>query len=655
MVQSRDLTARFEAYGDWRRRLASAISGLHDWLGQEDLADAQIDAKLQRLQESLPQDKLVVAFVAEFSRGKSELINAIFFADFGKRLLPSSAGRTTMCPTELFYDPSWPTSIRLLPIETRAKGATVAEFRNYADEWVSLPLDLSSADQMSDALSRVSQVKRVPDALAAKYGLYCERDGGNASATSDDGLVEIPCWRHALINFPHPLLQRGLVILDTPGLNAIGTEPELTLHLLQDAHAVVFILAADTGVTSTDHQVWTRHVAAGDIAGTASRIVVLNKIDGLWDELKTGDDVDAEIASQLKICARTLGLPTSQVFAVSAQKALLAKVNGDDLLLAKSRLPMLEEALSGTLIPAKRDIVGVAAQSEVKGIAIGVRAILDGRKSAVSAELAELITLRGKNQDVVTHMMERVRHEKESFERGLQRFTALRTVFSEQTNKLFDEIGQDALRANAARTRRQIEDSPFTKGIRAAMSDFFTTIRGDFDRATLQSAEIQDLMRAMYARFAAEDGLQHVAPQPFSLLKYRKEIDRLEHAYNAHFNTLWNMLSTAKFALMHRFFETIASRVKHVYKIANRDVESWLRMVMAPLETQVRERHVQLRRRLDSIKRIHQASGELEERVAELEQAAEGLIDQLRALEQQLAGIDAVVTQPDIVPLAANA
>jgi hypothetical protein len=34
-------------------------------------------------------------------RGKSELINAIFFADYGKRILPSSAGRTTMRPTEL--------------------------------------------------------------------------------------------------------------------------------------------------------------------------------------------------------------------------------------------------------------------------------------------------------------------------------------------------------------------------------------------------------------------------------------------------------------------------------------------------------------------------------------------------------------------------
>ena len=67
------------------------------------------------------------------------------------------------------------------------------------------------------------------------------------------------------------------------------------------------------------------------------------------------------------------------------------------------------------------------------------------------AELAELLTLRGKNQDVVAHMMERVRQEKESFERGLQRFTALRTVFSEQTNKLFDEIGQEALRQSFPR------------------------------------------------------------------------------------------------------------------------------------------------------------------------------------------------------------
>ncbi len=126
MVPPRNLAARFEAYGDWRRRLSAGVSSLHQWLEDQELSDAQVDLRVQQLLERLHQDKLVVAFVAEFSRGKSELINAIFFADFGARLLPSSAGRTTMCPTELLHDPSRPPSIRLLPIETRTKGASVS-------------------------------------------------------------------------------------------------------------------------------------------------------------------------------------------------------------------------------------------------------------------------------------------------------------------------------------------------------------------------------------------------------------------------------------------------------------------------------------------------------------------------------------------------
>ncbi len=131
-MQSRDLATRFEAYSDWRRRLSSAISGLHQWLSEQELADPQANLAIQHLLERLHQDTLVVAFVAEFSRGKSELINAIFFADFGQRLLPSSAGRTTMCPTELLYDATRAPSIRLLPIETRARTGSVAEFKNYA-------------------------------------------------------------------------------------------------------------------------------------------------------------------------------------------------------------------------------------------------------------------------------------------------------------------------------------------------------------------------------------------------------------------------------------------------------------------------------------------------------------------------------------------
>jgi hypothetical protein len=655
MTQGRELAARFEAYSDWRRRLSAGISGLHEWLSQQELADAQVDLKIQQLLERLHQDKLVIAFVAEFSRGKSELINAIFFADFGQRLLPSSAGRTTMCPTELLYDPTRPPSIRLLPIETRARDGSVAEFKNYADEWVTLPLDLSSADKMGQALSQVSQTKRVPVALARKYGLYDEGDVLAPLTPADEAAVDIPCWRHAVINFPHPLLQQGLVILDTPGLNAIGTEPELTLNLLPNAHAVLFILAADAGVTRTDIDVWQNHLVGADPATREGRLVVLNKIDGLWDDLKSPEDIDAEIARQMRSSAQILGIPPAQVFAVSAQKALLAKVNGDDALLARSRIPILEQALSKELIPAKREIVGSATRSEVRGLSSAVRPILDARIAGIREQLAELRGLRGKNEDVVEHMMDRIRQEKESFERGMQRYTALRTVFTEQTTELYQAIGLETLRDTAGRTRRRIEDSPFTRGVRTAMGDFFEAIRASIEAAAMRTQEIHDMMAAMYGRFAKEHGLEPFVPPAFSMLKYQKEVDRLERAYNAHLNTLWNMVSKAKFALMKRFFETIAIRVKHVYDIANRDLESWLKALMAPLETQVREHHIQLRRRLESVKRIHRASEELEERLAELEQAETAIRAQIDALAREISAIDAVIDQSEMLPLAANA
>ena len=70
-------------------------------------------------------------------------------------------------------------------------------------------------------------------------------------------------------------------------------------------------------------------------------------------------------------------------------------------------------------------------------------------------QIAELRGLRGKNKDVVDHMMARVREEKAVFERGLQRYTALRTVLTDQSTRLFDCIGLEALRADGGAARAQ--------------------------------------------------------------------------------------------------------------------------------------------------------------------------------------------------------
>ena len=71
---------QFDQHGAWRRAFAHQLKQLSQWMGSHDLMDAAVKERLQRLEEQVRGDKVTVAFVAEFSRGKSELINALFFA-----------------------------------------------------------------------------------------------------------------------------------------------------------------------------------------------------------------------------------------------------------------------------------------------------------------------------------------------------------------------------------------------------------------------------------------------------------------------------------------------------------------------------------------------------------------------------------------------
>lgn len=627
------LVNEFEAYSQWREDLVQGISDYRKWLAREDLNDAQRDLRLQQLLDRLAEDKLHVAFVAEFSRGKSELINAIFLSDLKQRLLPSTAGRTTMCPTELLYEAGKAPMVELLPIETRSSNATVSEYKRYPDEWIPVPIDTASPDSVAQAMQEVCRVKQVSVEEAIRYGLYNPDDPDSSLGVNENGLVTIPAWRHAIINFPHPFLEKGLVVYDTPGLNAIGVEPELTFNLLPNAHAVLFVLAADAGVTKSDIDVWRSHIyARGNNRG---RLVALNKIDGLWDDLKNPEQIQAEIDNQVTSSAELLGVDPGQIYPVSAQKGLLAKINGNAQLLEKSRLLDLERALSEELIAAKQTIVRDQTEAEIAGLLDNSQALLDGRRQGIEEQLAELKGLQGKNQDVVEHIMSRIANDKELFERGLQQFQALRSVYSQQSIKLFSQIGMDVLRNEVRQAREAMTASRFTKGMREAMNSFFVSVNDHLDAAHTQIEEINRMMEAMYRKLNQEHGINLVSIPPFSILRYRKELQRLEETYERHFNNFYTYLTTEQYTLTSRFFETLATRVVHVYEILNRDVEQWLKAVMSPMESQVREHQMQLRRRLESVKRIHRAADTLEDRIGELEQMQ---IDVTRQ-DQELAAL----------------
>ena len=633
------LIDQFSAYAKWRASAAESVMRLRTWLARNEVGDAQCDLRLQYLLERLRDDKLTVAFVAEFSRGKSELINAIFFADYGDRVLPSSAGRTTMCPTELQWSKGDKPELRLLPIRSRERQAAVSELKRYPEEWRVLPLRTLDVISLQSALARVGETERVSEEEAVRLGFVVDPKGEEGLKPGADGLIEIPSWRHAVIQFPHPLLEQGLVVLDTPGLNAIGAEPELTLSMLPSAHAVLFILAADTGVTHSDLVVWRDYVQGGG-SRQRGRLVVLNKIDGLWDGLRDEAKIEAEIAKQCASVADTLEVERAAVFPVSAQKGLVARITDDAALLERSRMPALEKALTNDLLPAKQDIVRDDTLAETGDVTAQTRALLEARLTGLREQLQELTDLRGKNQSVIEYMMRKIRMEKDDFEQGLQKYYAVRSVFSSLTNSLLANIGMDALRDETRRTREAMLESTFTKGLRDAMKGFFQHLRANLERSTAEIGEITRMLEVMYKRFCVEHGLKLSQPESFSTLRYEKEIDRLEAAFNRQINTTLTLVTTEKHALTQRFFETVAVQARSTFELANRDVEQWLRAVMSPLETQVREYQIQLKRRLESVKRIHQATDTLEDRVEELKHSEDGVIamlEQLTALQREIA------------------
>lgn len=638
-----NLVQKFQEYGSWRDNVRQALERYRDCVRQFELSDAASEQRIQHALTRLNEDKLSIAFVAEFSRGKSELINAIFFADYGQRILPTSAGRTTMCPTELLYDETFPPSIRLLPIETRADSQSTSDYKSQSQVWTVLPLDIGSADGMLEAFKQVGLTKRVPVAEAVLYGLYDEDDPDMALAVDEDGMVEISRWRHAIVNFPHPLLKQGLVIVDTPGLNAIGTEPELTLNLIPNAHAVLFILAADTGVTKSDIEIWRDHIG-GSGAGTG-RLVVLNKIDSMWDELRSEDEIERQIAMQVASVAQTLELSEGQIFPVSAQKGLVGKINGDAPLLEKSRLPVLENALSSRLIPAKQDIIRSQLLAEIAELAASSHALLSSRTRNVVEQLVELKSLRGKNQNILEHMMKRIDMEKREFDGSLFKLQATRAVFARLSTEVFTSLGMGVLKENIRTTRAAMENSKFTAGLRQAVRAFFEQVQDSLQQSSQKTEEIGEMMSVMYRKFSTEHGLALATPMPFTLEKYMKEVAMIERLYHKQFGAA-AVLTTPQVVLMQKFFDSIASRVKQTLLQANRDVEAWLKVVMAPLEAQIGEHKLQLKRRKKSIEKIHVATDSLEEKLLSFEQMQADMEMQRAQLARLENDLKAAVSAP---------
>ncbi|MBL0151596.1 MAG: dynamin family protein [Ideonella sp.] len=464
---SSTLSRELDALADWRKAMDRRVEQFGTLLGDHDLLDADGMAMVQTLRQRLSSDRLVLAFVAEFSRGKSELINALFFADSGRRILPATPGRTTMCPVELAWDASEAASLCLLPIGTRRDGLTVSALRGRMHLWQRVALPLGNPEGLAEALQEVTQTQLVSLDDARALGFWDDENPNDNPPRGDDDRVEVPAWRHALINYPHPLLKRGLVVIDTPGLNAIGAEPELTLGLLPSAHATVFLLAADAGVTRSDLAIWRDHLGDRGL----ERFVVLNKIDALNDPLLSAEQVAAQVQRQREQVATTLAVSEQRVFPLSARQALSARMGGDQAGLLASGLPALEQALANQLLPERGSVVGRLIEDGALALQQVTTRRINDRRRQLADQLAELGSLRGKSSSKLLMMSSRFQREAAAFEECLPRLTATRAVHSRLLQSVMRDLSSERVRLevqpNAGRQRGQPVSPRCGQGIRA--------------------------------------------------------------------------------------------------------------------------------------------------------------------------------------------
>jgi hypothetical protein len=431
----------------------------------------------------------------------------------------------------------------------------------------------------------------------------------------------------------------------------------LTVSLIPQAHAVVFILAADTGVTKSDLSIWREHlITDGD--GTDARLVVLNKIDTLWDSLSTPEQVQAQIDRQRATSAEILGLPESQVIPVSAQKGLVAKVTRDKALLEASHLPALELALGQGVMGQRQKILRTAVAGGIGELRTEAGRAMHIRRRDLAEQMIELRGLRGKNVSVIKHMRSRIEQEQAEFDTSGAKIQAVRSVHLKLLREMFNLLSTPTLKAELAELTHALKQPGIKLGVKKAYSQTFSRLREGLQKSQVLSGEIQSMLTASFRQLNAEFSFSLQAPKEPELVRYEHDLELIERSHLQYLGVA-NVLKLSQPEFSERLVRALATRLRVVYETALGEVELWNKSAASQLDAQLRERRRNFGRRLEAIERIQQAASGLDERIAEID-AQESVLNELDTKLTELTshlmvGTSSSAKTPDTPATAQNA
>ena len=628
------ITERLADLQSWRYGLDSQITRVLDFLRTHEFITSILEAALREASVLVANERVTVTFVAEMSRGKSELINGLFFTDLGRRLLPSGPGKSTRCITELRFNRNVKTGLKLLPIETRESPKRLTELLEDESQWRVIFFDADNAESIARALAALSETKRISLTDAVAWGLH----GAGVAVPVEDSataMVDVPRWRYAVVNFPHPLLDAGLVIIDTPGLATLALEPEFSRERVPNSDALLMVFDITQGVAKADLAMWKgylgnassyRERALGNATDESKqiRMVVLNKIDALEvpehsDPLEAHRELLREIDRRVRTAADLLRIEPMRVIAVSARQGLMGKLANDNDQAVKSRLYHLERNL-GTNLPRNRqatltkDVI-----STLTSALESAQAALDSQRFDTLDGLNRLGIVREKNEKMMLSVVTQAGARHDRIDAALKEVRATKAIHASLAEELAAIVDTNAARYEADRTKAAINGSLLPTSTVDVVRQYFALVGGKLAAMELKIEEIRALINAVGGNVCNEFSTGKYEVHPFPTQRFHTELQKARGKSDTEFTKTSNLLVRRGGSLAEQFEELVVSRVMQIFVIASRESATWMRGLYTSLEAPLLEIRDQAKQRVSSIEQIKSAELDLAERIAELQ------------------------------------
>ena len=258
------------------------IQDLFNQLGEEFTPEQK---RVQELGNRLASARFHLAVLGQFKRGKSTLLNALI----GEELLPSAIVPLTSVPTFLSWGPE--RLVKVIFLDGRAQECC-----------------FESAGDASVFLARY-----VTESHNPKNHLGVAR-------------VEV--------EHPSPLLQKGVVLIDTPGIGStFQHNTEATLNFLPQCDAALFLVSADPPITQVEIEF---------LKAVCDKVVrtlfLMNKVDYL-----SGKERQQAVDFFKTVLREQIGLDSKEpVFSISARLGLESKLKRNESLWIESGMSEVE-------------------------------------------------------------------------------------------------------------------------------------------------------------------------------------------------------------------------------------------------------------------------------------------------------------------------